>query len=173
MSLPSPTIEGFRAAFRRPSLTFAEMAWRWTVGEMKRLCAAGRLVHTRSGLPRYKRFLDEVTSARVSSVWTDVAESAIAAGSGIPVRRPESLLARMICASSNVGDTVLDPFCGSGTAIVAAQRLERRWIGIDSNHIAIATTRARLRSAFGDQVQSTYIVEGGPSSVGQASAMSE
>jgi hypothetical protein len=147
--------------------------WRWTLGEMRRLDAAGRLVHTRSGLPRYKRFLDEVTTTLVTSVWTDVAECPSVAGSGIQLDRPESLLARMISASSNVGDTVLDPSCGSGTAIIAAHRLDRRWIGIDATHVAIATARARLRSAFGDQVQSTYIVEGGPISVAQASAMAE
>jgi site-specific DNA-methyltransferase (adenine-specific) len=147
--------------------------WRWTVGEMKRLDAAGRLVHTRSGLPRYKRFLDEVRAPRVSSVWTDIAESASVGGLGVRIQQPESLLARMISASSNIGDTVLDPFCGSGMAIVAAQRLQRRWIGIDSSHLGIAATRARLRSTFGDQVQSTYIVQGGPTSVAQASALAE
>lgn len=67
---------------------------------------------------------------------------------GYPTQKPESLLLRIIRASSNEGDIVLDPFCGCGTAIVAAQRLNRRWIGIDITHLAISVMKWRLTSCF-------------------------
>jgi site-specific DNA-methyltransferase (adenine-specific) len=73
-----------------------------------------------------------------------------------------ALLERTITASSNEGDTVLDPFCGSGTAISVAQRLNRRWIGIDITHLAIGLIKKRLDDAFGESVRSTYEVIGEP-----------
>ena len=71
---------------------------------------------------------------------------------GYPTQKPEALLERIIKASSNTGDTVLDPFCGCGTAIAVAQRLGRHWIGIDSTHLAITLVKSRLKDTFGDQI---------------------
>jgi site-specific DNA-methyltransferase (adenine-specific) len=67
---------------------------------------------------------------------------------GYPTQKPLALLERIIQASSNEGDTLLDPFCGCGTAIVAAQKLNRRWIGIDITHLAIALIKYRLSDMF-------------------------
>jgi len=88
---------------------------------------------------------------------------------GYPTQKPEALLERIIRASSNEGDLVLDPFCGCGTTIAVAQRLNRHWIGIDITHLAIALMKNRLRDAFGNDVQ--YRVVGEPVSVPDAETL--
>src|SRR5690606_11486663 len=85
--------------------------------------------------------------------------------------KPEALLERIIAASSNPGDVVLDPFCGCGTAIAAAQKLGRRWIGIDITHLAVTLIKHRLRDAFGDEA--AYEVVGEPVTVDGARALAE
>ena len=85
---------------------------------------------------------------------------------GYPTQKPGGLLDRIIRASSNEGDTILDPFCGCGTAIAAAQQLNRNWVGIDITHLAITLMKHRLKDAFGDQV--TYRVIGEPVSLPDA-----
>jgi DNA modification methylase len=89
-------------------------------------------------------------------VWTDIYSPAIMSFSkeklGYPTQKPEALLERIIKASSNPGDIVLDPFCGCGTTIAVAERLKRRWIGIDTTYLAIELTKYRLWRIFGDQV---------------------
>ena len=84
-----------------------------------------------------------------------------------PTQKPEPLLQRVIKASSNKGDVVLDPFCGCGTTIVVAQALQRHWIGIDITHLAVTLTQRRLCDVFGDVVK--YRVVGGrtPESLGR------
>ncbi len=86
-------------------------------------------------------------------------------------QKPEALLERIISASSNEGDVVLDPFCGCGTAIAVAERLNRKWIGIDVTHLAISLMRSRLRDSFGDDL-SDYEVIGSPADVESARALS-
>jgi hypothetical protein len=102
------------------------------------------------GVPREKRFLDEQEGVPVSSVWTDIAPvNAVAQERlGYPTQKPVALLERIIAASSNAGDLVLDPFCGCGTTIHAAQKLGRQWIGIDITHLAISLIERRLKDAF-------------------------
>ena len=85
---------------------------------------------------------------------------------GYPTQKPESVLERIIQASSNEGDVVLDPFCGCGTAVAVAQRLKRKWIGIDITHLAINLIKIRLKDAFGDKAK--YDVVGEPVSVEDA-----
>jgi SAM-dependent methyltransferase len=85
---------------------------------------------------------------------------------GYPTQKPEALLERIIKASSNEGDVVLDPFCGCGTATAAAQKLKRRWIGIDITHLAITLIKHRLQSAFGKKAH--YTVIGEPVDIGGA-----
>ncbi len=85
-----------------------------------------------------------------------------------PPRKPEALLERIIKTSSNEGDTVLDPFCGCGTAVVAAQRLNRRWIGIDVTPLATNLIKTRLADIFGPEVRKSYEVIGEPTSVTDA-----
>ena len=85
-------------------------------------------------------------------VWSDIfpINSQAAERLGYPTQKPEALLERIINASSNEGDTVLDPFCGCGTAVAVAQRLNRKWIGIDITYLAIALMKHRLHTAYGD-----------------------
>jgi len=106
----------------------------------------------------------------LTNVWTDIApiNSRAAERLGYPTQKPEALLERIIAASSNDGDVVLDPFCGCGTATAAAQRVGRRWIGIDVTYLAIALIRRRLRDAYGEGIDESYEVIGEPASVEDA-----
>jgi hypothetical protein len=119
------------------------------------------------GVPREKRFLDEQEGVPVSSVWTDIpAINAVAQERlGYPTQKPLALLERILAASSNPGDVVLDPFCGCGTTVHAAQKLERKWIGIDITHLAVSLIRRRLIDAF---PLSLFDVLGAPKDLGGA-----
>jgi DNA modification methylase len=108
----------------------------------------------------------------------DVWDISIIAGSakerlGYPTQKPEALLERVIKTSSNEGDLVLDSFCGCGTTIAVAQRLERRWIGIDITHLAINLIRHRLRDAYGDKIEETYRVIGEPVTLDEAKELAK
>lgn len=96
-------------------------------------------------MPVYKRYLDEMPGVPLQDVWTDLR---LHAGSnerlGYPTQKPESLLERILIASSNTDDVVLDPFCGCGTTIAVAERIRRRWIGIDISTTAIRVMQRRL-----------------------------
>ena len=102
------------------------------------------------GMPRYKRFLDEMPGTPVDTIWDDIAGVAAHAREriGYPTQKPRALLERIIESSSNPGDVVLDPFCGCGTTIHAAQALGRRWTGIDICVTACKVIERRLRSHF-------------------------
>lgn len=125
------------------------------------------------GKPRYKRYVDEVLSKGkpADSVWEmPIIDSAAKERLGYPTQKPAALLERIINASSNEGDVVLDPFCGCGTAVVAAHKLNRRWIGIDITHLAITVMKERLRDSFpGIQFE----VVGEPADVAGAQALAE
>lgn len=110
---------------------------------------------------RYKQFLDELKGRQTDDLWTDInAINPVAKERlGYPTQKPLALLERIIKASSNEGDVVLDPFCGCGTAIHAAHKLNRRWQGIDITHLAIALVEKRLRDAF---LGITFDVHGTP-----------
>lgn len=124
--------------------------WRYTKENMQKLEDEGRIFYTKKGMPRFKRYLDEMPGMPLQSIWTDILP--IVSWSkerlGYQTQKPEALLERIIKASSNQGDVVLDPFCGCGTALVAAHKLNRRWIGIDITHLAIAVMRSRLQDSF-------------------------
>ena len=92
---------------------------------------------------------------------------------GYPTQKPEGLLERIISVSSNEGDVVLDPFCGCGTAVAAAQKLNRQWLGIDITHLAVALMKNRLRTAFNLEAGADYRVVGEPQDVGSARALAE
>jgi len=90
-----------------------------------------------------------------------------------PTQKPEALLERIIKASSNEGDVVLDPFCGCGTTVVVAQKLNRRWIGIDITHLAINLVKYRLQDAFGPEIGKEFEVIGEPVDLSGAKALAE
>ncbi len=125
--------------------------WRYTEEKMQDLIHQGRVVQTKPGaVPAYKRYLDEMPGVPLQDVWTDIGpiSSQAAERLGYPTQKPERLLERIINASSNPSDLVLDPFCGCGTTIAAAQKLGRRWIGIDVTHLSIALQKYRLEAMF-------------------------
>ena len=121
-----------------------------------------------------KRYLDEQRGRPLGDVWTDIPpiNSQARERLGYPTQKPEALLERIIRASSNEGDVVLDPFCGCGTAVAAAERLNRRWIGIDITHLAITLIRHRLHDTFGDDLR-PYEVIGEPTDVASAQALAQ
>ena len=125
------------------------------------------------GTPRLKWFADELAGSAMPDVWSDISPISARAAErlGYPTQKPEALLDRVLLASSNEGDVVLDPFCGCGTAIAVAQRLNRRWIGIDVTHLAVSLIKHRLRNAFGEEVETTYDVIGEPVDLGGARAL--
>jgi len=131
----------------------------------------GRLYFPRGGegIPREKRYLDEQEGLPLQDLWTEIAIPDSAERLGYPTQKPLALLERIIQASSNPNDVVLDPFCGCGTTVCAAHKLGRRWIGIDITHLAIAIMRQRLTDMFGDGVQ--YEVIGEPVDVQSAHAL--
>ena len=107
-------------------------------------------------MPRYKRYLDEMPGVSLQDMWTDIPPALGKQDLGYPTQKPLALLERIIQASSNPGDVVLDPFCGCGTAVHAAQKLGRGWIGIDITHLAISLIEKRLRDAFPGIVFETH-----------------
>jgi len=111
----------------------------------------GLVVQTRPGtVPQLKRFLDEQRGIPLGDVWTDIfpLNSQAQERLGYPTQKPLALLERIIKASSRPDDVILDPFCGCGTTVHAAQKLGRRWIGIDVTHLAISLVERRLKDAF-------------------------
>lgn len=125
--------------------------WKFTIENLDRLDSEGKIYWpAKGGWPRYRRYLDEVRGIQLQDLWTDIPPvNAMARDRlGWATQKPVELLERIILASSNPGDVVLDPFCGCGTALVAAQKLDRKWIGIDITYLAIAVMKARLKRTF-------------------------
>lgn len=150
--------------------------WRYSKERMQELIDEGRIVQTRPGtVPAYKRYLDEMPGTPLQDVWTDVAPIGAQAAErlGYPTQKPLALLERIILSSSNEGDVILDPFCGCGTTIDAAQKLRRKWTGIDVTYLAIDLIRKRLRHSYGEQIEGTYEVHGIPTDVQGAEALFE
>ena len=148
--------------------------WRVPQRTMEQLDAEGRVFYTRNGIARRKRYLDESEGLRAQDLWTDIqpVRSWHTELLDYPTQKPEALLERIINASSNEGDVVLDPFCGCGTATVAAERLNRRWIGIDITHLAMSLMRHRLHDTFGDDLR-PYEVVGVPQDPASAAALAQ
>jgi site-specific DNA-methyltransferase (adenine-specific) len=128
-------------------------SWGASKEQLEQWLAEGRILLRQDGKPRMdglKRYLDEMKGKQVGTVWTDIERltNTTQERLGYPTQKPVALLERIIAASSNEGDLVLDPFCGCGTTVHAAERLGRRWIGIDITHLAIGLIEKRLRDAF-------------------------
>ncbi|MEP0761714.1 MAG: restriction endonuclease [Chloroflexota bacterium] len=149
--------------------------WAYSKENMQRFEEEGRIYYTKTGYPRLKHYLDEMPGVHLQSIWDDVK----AVGHqddkrlGYPTQKPLALLERIISASSNPGDVVLDPFAGCGTAVAAAHKLGRRWIGIDITHLSINLLKFRLRDMFGLTPGDDYQVIGEPVSVDGARQLAE
>ena len=125
--------------------------WIWTQERIDVSMAKGQLVFTSDSMVRVKRYLDESRGNPVADIWIDVPpiNSQSAERLGYPTQKPVALLERIILSSCPEGGVVLDPFCGCGTTIAAAQALGRPWIGIDITHLAITLIKQRLKDSFG------------------------
>ncbi len=162
----------------RPNLTYEFLGvtrvWRWTKERMEKAYRDGLIVQNKPGsVPALKRYLDEQEGTPVGDTWVDILpiQSQAAERLGYPTQKPLALLERIIQASSNPGDVVLDPFSGCGTAIAAAQKLGRRWIGIDITNLAIAMHKSRLKDMYGLLPEKDYDVIGEPVDLNGAKAL--
>ena len=147
--------------------------WAYSKDGMAAMSEQGRIVYTKNGMPNYKRYLDEMLGVPLQNDWTDIRPASRSEYLGYPTQKPEALLERIIRASSNEGDVVLDPFCGCGTAVAAAQKLGRQWVGIDITHLAVALMKSRLKTAFDLEPGRDYDVVGEPQDEGSARALWE
>jgi len=137
---------------RNPRFEFMGVTryWRFTEANMQEMFRRGEIGQTRMGtVPRHKRYLDEAPGISLQNDWDGLPPTSKHASLGYPTQKPLALLTRIIETSSHKGDVVLDPFCGCGTAVHAAQMLKRRWIGIDITHLAISLIEKRFKDAFG------------------------
>lgn len=144
---------GANPAKRNPHYEFLGVTryWRYSQERMQSLYEEGRIIQTKPGrVPQYKRYLDEMPGVALQNDWTDInpLHGAEQERLGYPTQKPRALLERIIAASSNPGDVVLDPFCGCGTAVDAAQKLGRSWIGIDITHLAIGLIEKRMNEGY-------------------------
>lgn len=135
--------------------------WRMTRDKLEELDRAGNLGWSKTGAPRRKLRPEDDRGAPITSFWGDIAplNSQAEERIGYPTQKPLALLERIIAASSKPGDVVLDPFCGCGTAVHAAERMGRSWIGIDITYLAIQVIEDRIKNWL---PAARYIVEGIP-----------
>ena len=126
--------------------------WRYSQKRMQELINEGRVVQRKpGGVPCYKRYLDEMPGISLQDIWLDINPLSAQAKerTGYPTQKPLALLERIIKASSNKGDVILDPFCGCATALVAAESLDRQWVGIDLSSKAVELVLLRLDKLLG------------------------
>jgi site-specific DNA-methyltransferase (adenine-specific) len=127
----------------------------------------------KNGFPRLKRYQDEAKGVVLQEVWDDIhpINSQAIERLGYPTQKPLALLERVIQASSNLGDTILDAYCGCGTTVVEAERLKRKWIGIDITYQSISLVLRRLEKSFGEDVLRRIKLAGIPRDMESAIAL--
>lgn len=148
--------------------------WRFTQERMQSLYEAGRIVKSSTGKSLSQiMYLDEAKGRPVDNFWGDINKIAPTSSErlGYPTQKPERLLERIILASSNVGDVVLDAYCGCGTTVAVAQRLRRKWIGMDITYQSIALILKRLEDTFDKSVADAVILDGVPRDMESAIAL--
>lgn len=158
----------------RPNLVYeykgytpGPFGWRVSLDNLREIDRRGNLGWSDTGKPFRKLRPEDDTGDPIGNCWVDISSINPQAAErlGYPTQKPLSILERILQASSNEGDLVLDPFCGCGTTVHAAEKLKRRWIGIDITHLAISLIEKRLRDAFPD-IQ--FEVHGTPKDLGGA-----
>lgn len=147
--------------------------WRCPKETMEKLDKQGRIYYTKNRVARIKRYLDESEGLPIQDTWNDV--EALRSWHkellGYPTQKPEALLERIIQASSNEGDIILDAYCGCGTTVAVSQRLNRQWIGIDITYQSISLILKRLEDSFGKQVLENINISGIPKDMQSAEAL--
>jgi DNA modification methylase len=162
------TLSDMTSPAPRPNMTYEwkgheppPNGWRYSRETMAKLHRQGRIWYpdSKAKRPRLKRYLDEMPGPILGDVWTDISpiNSRAVERIGYPTQKPEALMQRIIGASSNRGDVVLDPFCGCGTTVTVAEKLQRRWIGIDISPTAVEIIVQRLR-----KISAIVVVDGLP-----------
>jgi len=165
------------------TLPYKGRYWAYSREKMQKFYDDDRLYFPENGgTPAYKRYLDEMPGVPLQNDWGDILPASGTEYLGYPTQKPQALLERIIDTSSNSGDTILDPFCGCGTAIHAAEKLGRKWIGIDITHLSITLMKERLR-AFGlipltkegkhADTDKTYRIKGEPTTMIEALQLKE
>lgn len=140
---------------------YGNRSWAYSKENMQRFEEEGRLVYSKTGMPSYKRYLDEMPGVALQSIWDDIKPATGQETLGYPTQKPIALLERIVSTSSNPDEIILDPFCGCGTTVTAAHKLGRHWIGIDITGVAIGVIKARLESSF-DDLRGKLHIEGMP-----------
>lgn len=162
----------------RPNLTYEFLGvtrvWRWTRERMQKAYDDGIVVQRKPGsVPRMKRYLDEQKGRPLSDVWTDIPplNSRASERLGYPTQKPLALLERILALATDPDDVVLDPFCGCGTTVDAAQKLGRQWIGIDITYIAVDLIVKRLEHSYGTSILDAIAIDGVPRDAAAAQAL--
>lgn len=149
--------------------------WAVSLIRMKEMDQKGLLLFPKAkdGRIRFKKYLDEMPGVPMGNFWEDIRplQGQEIERLGYPTQKPEALLERIIQASSNEGDIVADFFCGCGTTVAAAQKLNRKWLGVDISHLAIGLIRKRLIDTYGEGIVKTFTVDGLPKDIGSAKAL--
>ena len=147
--------------------------WRCPIETMQKYEEQNKLYYTRNGTPRLKQYLEEMPGVPLTNLWNDIPpiNSQASERLGYPTQKPEALLERIIKASSNKGDIILDAYCGCGTTIAVAERLERNWIGIDITYQSISLMLKRLEDSFGKNVLDKIELNGIPKDLESAKAL--
>ncbi|MTJ10386.1 MULTISPECIES: DNA methyltransferase [unclassified Anabaena] len=147
--------------------------WRCPKTTMEKLDAEGKIYYTKNRVARIKRYLDESKGLPVQDAWNDI--EALRSWHkellGYPTQKPESLLERIIKASSNEGDIILDAYCGCGTTVAVSQKLNRQWVGIDITYQSIGLILKRLEESLGKGVLDTINISGIPKDMKSAEAL--
>lgn len=166
----------------RPNLVFefkgytpGPEGWRMSKDKLEDLDKNGDVFFTTNGIPRRKIRPENAPTRPITNIWTDIQAIGSQAKErlGFPTQKPLALLERIIQVSSEPGDIILDPFSGCGTAITAAQKLGRKWIGIDITHLAIAMHKSRLKDMFGLEPNKDYRVIGEPEDLAGAQQLAK
>ena len=143
-------------------------AWRFSETTMNEMNENDLLVQLREGGPYYyKKYLSDAEGVPVQDLWTDIAPVRGGDSTGYPTQKPIELYKRIIAASSNPGDLILDPFCGCGTTLMAAEEINRHWIGIDLTYLAIGAVRQQIEKLF-QHLRDNVTITGTPENAEQA-----
>ena len=137
--------------------TYRGRYWAYSKSNLVSFWNEGRLIHRETGMPRLMQFADDMPGVPLQDLWDDIPPVLGNERVGYPTQKPLALLERIIRASSNPGDVVLDPFCGCATACVAADRLDRRWVGIDISPKAVELVNLRLQREIGSLFHHRYV----------------
>lgn len=147
--------------------------WMMSKEKLIELDSLNKLYFTKNGKPRRKNFIEDYEGTEIDNLWNDIIPlgQKQSESLGYPTQKPESLLERVIKASSDEGDVVLDAYCGCGTTVAVAQRLNRQWIGIDITYQSISLIMKRLEDSYGKEILNSITLSGIPEDIESAIAL--